>query len=167
MKKYEQRITAFILIVLLVLSLYACAKSSAQDFGVQGGDFAEHNELTTSLTTSGNTTVTLTSDETTDITGIELDGRKEIILNNYTLTLKGKYSVSQNAVLDIKPGEGFTKGAIDMSGLTFDLSSLPVEVPPELPLVEIRPGITIIEPQYTEGVNLREFPGMLTVIQYN
>jgi hypothetical protein len=47
----------------------------------------------------------------------------------------------------------------------FDFGFLDVKPSPEMPLIEIRPGVALEEPEYPEGVSLREFPGILTVIQ--
>jgi len=127
--------------------------------------FVEHQSIQSTLPSPGNATVTLTADETVDLTGIPLSGRKEIILNGYTLTLTGAYGVSPDAVLDIKPGEA-EAGTINLNELTFDFGFLSEELPPEKALVEVRPGVTIGgEPQYPEGVSIREFPDILTVIQ--
>lgn len=186
MKRFSL-IVALVLTLLLLLSCCACAKppeqpagpetgpgaepgdqpeEQAENSGVEGGNFAEHDELIAALTAPGNTTVTLTQDETVDLTGIELEGRKEIILNDFTLTLTGQYGVTGASVLDIKPGEELTEGVIDMSALQFDLSNVPTGAGGELALIEIRPGIAISEPRYGEGVEIREFPGILTVIEY-
>ena len=185
-KKGLSSVSVLLLTVLLLLGLCACARppqphgsgmepgakpgdqpeEQVDNSGVEGGGFAEYDELTAALTAPGNTTVTLAQNETVDLTGIELDGRKEIILNNFTLTLTGQYGVTQNSVLDIKPGEEFTEGSIDMSALQFDLSNAPTGAETELGLIEIRPGITIGEPQYGGGVAIREFPDVLTVIEY-
>lgn len=129
--------------------------------------FVVHDSLASAFPSPGDTTVILRGDETFDLTGIPLSGRKEIILNGHTLTLTGAYGVTANAVLDIKPGEGNTGGTLDLTGLTFDFGYLLKELPPETPLVEIRPGITISEPHYPQGVSLRNFPDILTVIQSN
>lgn len=127
--------------------------------------FVEHHSIQSALPSPGDTTVTLTADETVDLTGIPLSGRKEIILNGHTLMLTGAYGVSPDAVLDIKPGEAEV-GTINLTELTFDFGFLSEELPPEKALVEIRPGVTIGgEPQYPEGVSIREFPDILTVIQ--
>jgi hypothetical protein len=127
--------------------------------------FVEHQSIQSALPSPGDATVTLTADETVDLTGIPLSGRKEIILNGHTLTLTGAYGVSPDAVLDIKPGEAEV-GTINLKELTFDFGFLSEELPPEKALVEIRPGVTIGgEPQYPEGVSIREFPDILTVIQ--
>ena len=124
-KKGLSSVSVLLLTVLLLLGLCACARppqphgsgmepgakpgdqpeEQVDNSGVEGGGFAEYDELTAALTAPGNTTVTLAQNETVDLTGIELDGRKEIILNNFTLTLTGQYGVTQNSVLDIKPGE--------------------------------------------------------------
>ncbi len=77
------------------------------------------------------------ADETVDLTGIPLSGRKEIILNGHALTLTGAYGVSPDAVLDIKPGEA-EAGTINLNELTFDFGFLSEELPPEKALVEIR-----------------------------
>jgi hypothetical protein len=127
--------------------------------------FVEHQSIQSALPSPGDATVTLTADETVDLTGIPLSGRKEIILNGHTLTLTGAYGVSPDAVLDIKPGE-VEVGTINLTELTFDFGFLSEELPPEKALVEIRPGVTIGgEPQYPEGVSIREFQDILTVIQ--
>jgi len=127
--------------------------------------FVEHHSIQSALPSPGDATVTLTADETVDLTGIPLSGRKEIILNGHTLTLTGAYGVSSDAVLDIKPGEAEV-GTINLKELTFDFGFLSEELPPEKALVEIRPGVTIGgEPQYPDGVSIREFPDILTVIQ--
>ncbi len=127
--------------------------------------FVKHESLQSALPSPGDATVTMISDETIDLTGIPLSGRKEIILNGHTLTLTGAYGVSADAVLDIKPGEGAAEGEIDMTGMTFDFGFLTEELPPEKALIEIRPGVMIGEPEYPEGVGIREFPDILKVIQ--
>ncbi len=129
--------------------------------------FVEHDSIQSAFPSPGDTTVILRGDETIDLTGIPLSGRKEIILNGHTLTLTGAYGVTANAVLDIKPGEGDAGGTLDLTGMTFDFGFLSEELPPETPLVEIRPGIAISEPQYPQGVSVRKFPDILTVIQSN
>jgi len=53
----------------------------------------------------------------------------------------------------------------EFTGLMFDFGFLDVKPSPEMPLIEIRPGVALEEPEYPEGVSLREFPGILTVIQ--
>lgn len=129
--------------------------------------FVKHESIQSALPSPGDATVTLTADETVDLTGIPLSGRKEIILNGHTLTLTGAYGVSPDAVLDIKPGEAEV-GTINLKELTFDFGFLSEELPPEKALIEIRPGVTIGgEPHYPEGVSIREFPDILTVIQYD
>lgn len=130
-------------------------------------DFVEHVSIQPALPSPGDATVTLTGDEAVDLTGIPLSGRKEIILNGHTLTLTGAYGVSADAVLDIKPGDGADGSTLDMTGLTFDFGFLDGELPPEKALVEVRPGVTIDEPEYPDGVSIREFPDVLTVIQYD
>jgi len=127
--------------------------------------FVKHDSIQSALPSPGDTTVTLTGDETVDLTGIPLSGRKEIVLNGHTLTLTGAYGITADAVLDIKPGEGAAEGTIDMTGMTFDFGFLTEELQPEKALVEIRPGVMIGEPEYPEGVGIREFPDILTVIQ--
>ena len=127
--------------------------------------FVEYNSIQAALPTPGDATVTMLGDETIDLTGIPLSGRKEIILNGHTLTLTGNYGVSMDAVLDIKPGEDAEGSTLNLTGLMFDFGFLDVKPPPELPLIEIRPGVALEEPEYPEGVSLREFTGILTVIQ--
>lgn len=129
--------------------------------------FVKHESIQSAFPSPGDAIVTLTADETVDLTGIPLSGRKEIILNGHTLTLTGAYGVSPDAVLDIKPGEAEV-GTINLKELTFDFGFLSEELPPEKALIEIRPGVTIGgEPHYPEGVSIREFPDILTVIQYD
>jgi predicted small secreted protein len=128
-------------------------------------EFVEHSSIQSALPSPGDAPVPLTGDETVDLTGIPLLGRKEIILNGHTLTLTGAYGVTADAVLDIKPGDVADGGTLDMTGLTFDFGFLDGELPPEKALVEIRPGVTVDEPEYPEGVSIREFPDVLTVIQ--
>lgn len=127
--------------------------------------FVEYQSIQSALPSPGDATVTMIGDETIDLTGIPLLGRKEIILAGHTLTLTGAYGVSADAVLDIKPGEGADGGTLNMAGLSFDFGFLDGELPPEKALLEIRPSVTLVEPEYPEGVSLREFPGILTVIQ--
>lgn len=67
----------------------------------------------------------MTRYETLDVTGLVLDGDKEIILNDFTLTLTGDLRVTDNLYLDVYPGEGLSGGGIDMSALRFDLSHMP------------------------------------------
>lgn len=127
--------------------------------------FVKHESIQSALPSPGDATVTMTGDETVDLTGIPLSGRKEIILNGHTLTLTGAYGIAADAVLDIKPGEGAAEGTLDMTGMTFDFGFLTEELQPEKALIEIRPGVMISESEYPEGVSKREFPNILTVIQ--
>ena len=155
-----------VLILILAVVLLFCFSGCAKKPGVQGGDFKEHSSLSAALSAQGNTTVSLSRDETMDLTGININGRKEIFLNNYTLKLIGHYCVTEKGVLDIKPGEEFSEGVIDLSELRFDISEAPAEVSDELPLIEIRPEVTIIEPQMGGDIGIHEFPGVLTVIAF-
>ena len=129
--------------------------------------FTEHDCIQSALPSPSDTTVTLTGDETIELTGIPLSGRKEIILNGHTISLTSFYSVSADAVLGIKPGEDCPRGTLDLAGMTFDLSFFSEKIPPETPLVEIRPVVAISEPQYPEDIGVRECPDILTVIQCN
>lgn len=90
-----------------------------------------------------------------------------MILNGHAISLTSFYSVSADAVLGIKPGEDCPRGTLDLAGMTFDLSFLWEKVPPETPLVEIRPVAAISEPQYPEAISVREYPDIWTVIQCN
>jgi hypothetical protein len=80
-----------VLILILAVVLLFCFSGCAKNPGVQGGDFKEHSSLSAALSAQGNTTVSLSRDETMDLTGININGRKEIFLNNYTLKLIGHY----------------------------------------------------------------------------
>ena len=53
----------------------------------EGISFAEHDSIQFALSSPGDATVTLTGDETIDLTGIPLSGRKEIIFNGLTLSM--------------------------------------------------------------------------------
>ncbi len=152
----------FILACVLMVCLSACAKNP----GVPGGNFAEKSSLTVALNTEGNTTLTLTNDETMDLTGININGRKEVFLNDHTLKLTGQYAISTEGVLDIKPGEGFSDGIIDLSELSFDTAKAPADAI-GLSLIEIRSGIAIIEPKKAENIVVQEFPDTLTAIMFN
>lgn len=152
----------FILVCVFMVCLSACAENP----GVQGGNFAEKSTLTVALNSEGNTTVTLTNDETMDLTGIHINGRKEVFLNDHTLKLTGQYAISKEGVLDIKPGEGFSDGIIDLSELGFDTAQAPADAT-GLSLIEIRSGIAIIEPETVGNIGVQEFPGVLTAIIFN
>lgn len=121
-------------------------------------------ELLDALTTPGNASVILTGDVTVDMTGIEVNGGKEIILNDFTLTLTGEYRVTGNAYLDIYAGEGLSQGAIDMTTLRFDLSHLPDNVSGEIPLMEIHSVTMIGLPPEGNGIVIHGPSNTLTVI---
>lgn len=150
------------LVVMLLLSFSGCAKNS----GVQGGDFKKHDSLSEAFSAEGNTTVSLSQDETLDLTGIIIKGRKEIFLNNHTLKIVGHLKITKDGVIDIKPGEDFEDGVIDLGELMFALSEAPANIPNELPLIEIRPGVEIVEPQIGGEIGIQEFPDVLTVIVF-
>jgi len=171
---------ALLLVFSVLLCFTGCAENSPEKTEPRGSSvasepedtmlspepsFVEYNSIQAALPTPGDATVTMLGDETIDLTGIPLSGRKEIILNGHTLTLTGNYGVSMDAVLDIKPGEDAEGSTLNLTGLMFDFGFLDVKPPPELPLIEIRPGVALEEPEYPEGVSLREFTGILTVIQ--
>ncbi len=121
-------------------------------------------ELLDALTTPGSASVILTGDVTIDMTGIEVSGGKEIILNDFTLILTGEYRVTEDAYLDIYPGEGLRQGAIDMTTLRFDLSHLPANISGEIPLMEIHSVTMIGLPPEGNGIVIHELPDTLTVI---
>ena len=121
-------------------------------------------ELLDALTTPGNASVILTGDVTVDMTGIEVNGGKEIILNDFTLTLTGEYRVTGNAYLDIYAGEGLSQGAIDMTTLRFDLSHLPDNISGEIPLMEIHSVTMIGLPLEGNGIVIHRPSNTLTVI---
>lgn len=143
--------------ILTVLYVSGCAKD--QGPGLEGGNFESKANISDVFAQEGNTTVSLESDETFDMTGIVFTGRKEFFLNDHTLKLTGVYIVSEEAILDIKPGEGFTKGAIDMSELEVDISGIDLNMMPEdLPVIEIAAGPEIIAPEGDEKAEVRELP---------
>lgn len=146
-------------VVVLTLCFSACVNNP----GVQGGDFAEHSSLAEAFSSTGNTTITLSQNEALDLTGIDINGRKEIFLNDHTLKLTGQYAVTEKGVIDIKPGEGFDNGTVDLSGLEFDLSNAPAQYPDDMPVIEIRSGANIIEPAGNDKIGIRDF-GVLTAI---
>lgn len=163
----KRNIFTLMLAVIVVFCASGCANSPGiEGPGVEGGNFAKHSSLSEAFSANGNTTVTLSGDETVDLTGVRIVGRKEIFLNNFSLKLTGQYTVSEEGVFDIKPGEGYTEGTINLSELRFDTSQVPTDVPNELPIVEIAPGVEIIEPQTGDGIEVQDFPGVLTVIAF-
>jgi hypothetical protein len=52
-----------------------------------GTSFAEHDSIQLAILSPGDATVALTGNETIDLTGISLSGRKEIIFNGLTLSM--------------------------------------------------------------------------------
>ncbi|MFA5676613.1 MAG: hypothetical protein WDA65_08860, partial [Christensenellales bacterium] len=87
---------AFVIAAVMVFCFAGCAENP----GIQGGDFIEQKTLADSFAARGNTTAALSGDEALDLTGAEINGRKEIFLNNNTLKLTGSLAVSQNGVID-------------------------------------------------------------------
>ena len=162
----RKSIFAFMLALVVVFASGCVNNPGTVGPGVEGGNFARHSSLSKAFSTDGNTTVTLSGDETIDLTGVSVIGRKEIFLNNFSLKLTGQLAISEEGVIDIKPGEGFTKGTIDLRDLRFDVSQVPVDLPHELSIIEIRPGLEIIEPETGDGFRVMEFPGVLTAIVY-
>ncbi len=156
----------FAITLMLASVLMLCFSACAENPGVKGGDFAQQDTLIDVFSTDGNTTITLTGDETIDLNGISVVGRKEVFLNNFSLKLTGLYAISEEGVIDIKPGEGFTEGVINLRDLCFDVSQVPDDLPQELSIIEIRPGVAIIEPETGDGFRVMEFPGILTAIVY-
>jgi len=114
------------------------------------------SEFAKALTAPGLVSVTLTRDETLDVTGLALVGGKEIILNDFTLTLTGELRVTDDLYLDVYPGEGLSGGGIDMSALRFDLSHLPQGLTGEIPFMEIRPVTMVGLPPQGGGIVARE-----------
>lgn len=123
-----------------------------------------NSELINALTAPGLASVTLTGDVTIDMTGIEINGGKEIILNDFSLTLTGEFRVTEDVYLDVYPGEGLTGGSIDMTNLRFDLSHLPEGLTGEIPLMEIHPVTMAGLPQQGGGIVINETSGNLIVI---
>ena len=179
MKQISAKRILTLLIAVMLICLAGCAKKlpasssqTAEPFDFQANlpeepSFVEHKSIQSSFASPGDTTVTLGGEEEINLTGIPFSGRKEVFLNGYTLTLTGNYHVSPDAVLDIKPGEDGYSSTIDLTELTFDFSFLTEELLPEKPLIEVCPGVVIREPLYPEGVSLRVFPNILTVIQWD
>ena len=122
------------------------------------------SEFAKALTAPGLVSVTLTRDETLDVTDLALGGGKEIILNDFTLTLTGELRVTDDLYLDVYPGEGLSGGGIDMSALRFDLSHLPQGLTGEIPFMEIHPVTMVGLPQQGNGIVANELPDMLIVI---
>lgn len=122
------------------------------------------SEFAKALTAPGFVSVTLTHDETLDVTGLALGGGKEIILNDFTLTLTGELRVTDDLYLDVYPGEGLSGGGIDLSALRFDLSHLPQGLTGEIPFMEIHPVTMVGLPQQGNGIVVHELPDMLIVI---
>ncbi|MGI6358385.1 MAG: hypothetical protein ACOX2K_06815 [Bacillota bacterium] len=124
----------------------------------------EQSGLPEDLTAPGLVSVTLTRDEILDVTGLALGGGKEIILNDFTLTLTGELRVTDDLYLDIHPGEGLSGGGIDMSALRFDLSHLPQGLTGEMSFIEIHPVTMVSLPPQGGGIVVHKLPDMLTVI---
>jgi hypothetical protein len=163
----SKRILALILGMMVVFVSGCVIKPSAEGPGVEGGAYETYSSLSEALSAKGNTTVTLSGDETIDLTGVRIMGRKEIFLNSFSLKLTGHLAISEEGMIDIKPGEGSTEGSIDLSDLRFDVSQAPAALSHELSVIEIRPGVTLIKPQTGAGIGVREFPGTLTSITYS
>ena len=100
----RKSILAFMLAVMVVFASGCVNNPGTEGLGVQGGNFKEYSSISKAFSTDGNTTVTLSGDETIDLTGVSIIGRKEIFLNNYSLNLTGQLAVSEEGVIDIKPG---------------------------------------------------------------
>lgn len=178
----QNRILCFLLTAALFICLAGCVSNTAEppptqdeeppivfeeaNAGIEGGDFAMTNSLSDSFSEQGNTTFTLTEDATVDLSGVSLIGRKELLLNGFTLKLTGQYMVTLDGVLDIKAGEGASGSALDLSELAFDTSLVPSDIDMELALIEIRPDIAFTAPQIGNGIVMQEFPGILTVVAY-
>ncbi len=124
----------------------------------------DNSLLINALSTPGNASVTLTDDIIIDVTDIEIDGRKEIILNGYTLALTGSYRVTDKAYLDIHPGKGTDIGAFDISMLRYDHRDLPIGFSEELTIMEIQPGTILGLPPEGYGVSVNRDPDGLIVI---
>lgn len=114
------------------------------------------SDFAKALTSPGLVSVTLTRDETLDVTGLALGGGKEIILNDFTLTLTGELRVTDDLYLDVYPGEGLSGGGIDLSALRFDLSHLPSNISGEIPFMEIHPVMSVGLPQQGNGIVVHE-----------
>lgn len=162
----RNRILVIFLAVMMVVTSSCVSirdKESPED---QSDDFTKYKSLSKAFSEDGNATVTLSDDETFDLTGVSIVGRKEIILNDSSLELKGELSVSEEGVIDIKPGKGYKDGVIDLSDLRFDVSQVPQSLRQELSFIEIRPGVEIEEPEMSDGFRLMEFSDTLTAIIY-
>ena len=114
------------------------------------------SEFAKALTAPGLVSVTLTHDETLDVTDLALGGGKEIVLNDFTLTLTGELRVTDDLYLDVYPGEGLSGGGIDLSALRFDLSHLPSNISGEIPFMEIHPVMSVGLPQQGNGIVVHE-----------
>lgn len=138
-------------------------KESPED---QSAGFTKYKSLSKAFSKDGNATVTLSDDETFDLTDVSIVGRKEIILNDSSLKLTGELSVSEDGVIDIKPGKGHKDGIIDLSDLRFDASQVPDSLQQDLSFIEIRPGVEIEEPKTGNGFRVMEFSDTLTAVVY-
>lgn len=138
-------------------------KESPED---QNAGFTKYKSLSKAFSKDGNATVTLSDDETFDLTDVSIVGRKEIILNDSSLKLTGELSVSEDGVIDIKPGKGHKDGIIDLSDLRFDASQVPDSLQQDLSFIEIRPGVEIEEPKTGNGFRVMEFSDTLTAVVY-
>jgi hypothetical protein len=112
----------------------------------------DNSDILDSLTTPGNTSITLSRDVTIDLNIIEIEGGKEIILNNFLLTFRGQYHVSEKGYLDIYAGEGSNMSAVDLSELWLDLSHLPPGISGEIPLMEIHSVNMFARPADASGI---------------
>lgn len=152
-KGVKKSVCIIIAIILFVAVFTGCSKNT----GIPGGDFEKQETISDAFRAEGNTTVTLTKDETVDMTGIDIVGRKEIFLNGFRLTLAGTYKYNEEGILDVKNNEGFDEAALDLSILGFDLTAAPSDNPMDISVIEIRSGIRVIEPVYTERIGLRDY----------
>lgn len=166
MKIQKIKIFAFMLAVMMVIASGCVSIRTKKSSGDKNDDAEDYSSLIEVLSAEGDVTVTLSDDETIDLTGVIIVGRKEIFLNDFSLKLTGQLSVSEKGIIDIQPGKGFIDGVIDLRDLRFDISQVPDSLSEELSIIEIRPGVTLNEPETVSGFKILEFPDTLTAIVY-
>jgi len=160
------RVFATMLIVVLLILSTSCGKNTAiQVVGqtAKSTQNAPQNVLREILAGRGDASYELAGDETVDLTGVEIGGRKEIYLQGHMLMLYGVFNVTGEGVLDIEPDEGIG-GTVDLSGLRFNTSAAPASLTDALPFIEIKSGVKIIEPETGGDIGIRDFDEMTAVV---
>jgi len=159
------RVFAAMLIVALLILSSACGENTAIQVGqtAKSTQNALQNVLREILAGRGDASYELTGDETVDLTGVGIGGRKKIYLQGHMLTLYGVFNVTGEGVIDIGPGEGIG-GAVDLSGLRFNTSAAPASLTDALPFIEIKSGVKFIEPETGGDIEIRDSDEMTAVV---